>query len=156
MIHPELIEFVRKQFRLNWFGVHGIAHFGRVRDNGLRLAEETKANKTIVELFAYLHDAQRHNEHDDDLHGKRAGKLVRHFQGVFFDLPPGDLELLMYACEFHTSGLLEGDVTVLTCWDADRLDLGRVGLQPIARKLCTEAAKQPEMIEWAYQRSLEG
>jgi len=80
--------------------------------------------------------------------------MVKYFQGVFFNLDPDDLELLAYACEFHTSGLRDGDITVLTCWDADRLDLGRVGLKPIARKLCTEAAKSPEMIEWAYRRSL--
>ncbi|MBM3301666.1 MAG: hypothetical protein FJY85_17170 [Deltaproteobacteria bacterium] len=154
MINPDLIREIRKQFRLDWLGVHGIAHFQRVRDNGLRLAEETKAKTTVVELFAFLHDARRHNEYEDDLHGKRASKMVRHFQGVFFDLPPDDLELLAYACEFHTSGMREGDVTVLTCWDADRLDLGRVGRKPIARKLCTEPAKKPEMIEWAYRRSL--
>jgi uncharacterized protein len=156
MVHPDLIKEIRKQFRLNWHGVHGIYHFQRVKDNGLRLAEETKANKTVVELFAFLHDARRHNEYEDVLHGKRAAKMVHYFQGVFFDLPPDDLELLAYACEFHTAGLREGDITVMTCWDADRLDIGRVGLKPIARKLCTEAGKKPEIIEWAYRRSLSG
>jgi uncharacterized protein len=82
--------------------------------------------------------------------------MVRYFHGVFFVLPPDDLELLTYASEFYTSGLQEGDITVLTCWDADRLDLGRVGLKPMARKLCTEAAKKPEIIEWAYRRSVSG
>jgi uncharacterized protein len=154
MIHPKLIEFIQNQFRLDWFGTHGIAHFKRVRENGLRLAEETKANTTIVELFAFLHDARRHNEYEDDLHGRRAAKMARHFQGVFFDLPPEDLELLTYACEFHTSGLRDGDITVLTCWDADRLDIGRVGRKPAPHKLCTEVAKKPEIIEWAYKRSL--
>lgn len=156
MINPELIKYIQEQFRLDWFGVHGIAHFQRVRENGLRLSEKTKANATVVELFAFLHDARRHNEYEDDLHGKRAARMVRSFQGVFFDLSPEDLELLAYACEFHTSGLREGDITVLTCWDADRLDLGRVGLKPIAPKLGTQAAKNPEMIKWAYRRSREG
>ena len=156
MANPDLTEEIRKQFRLNWFGIHGIAHFQRVRENGLRLAAETKAKTTVVELFAFLHDAGRRNDHEDDLHGRRAATMARSFQGVFFDLPPDDLELLAYACEFHTDGLREGDITVLTCWDADRLDIGRVGLTPIAEKLCTEAAKKREMIEWAYKRSLEG
>ena len=131
-MNSDLVKEIRKQFRLNWFGVHGIAHLQRVRENGLRLAEETKANITVVELFAYLHDAGRYNEHKDDLHGPRAAKIVRSFQGLFFDLPPDELELLTYGCEFHTNGLREGDITVLTCWDADRLDIGRVGLKPIA------------------------
>jgi uncharacterized protein len=43
---------------------------------------------------------------------------------------------------------------VLTCWDADRLDLGRVGIRPLAERLCTDAARQPAMLQWAYRRSL--
>lgn len=156
MIVPDLIREIRSQFRLDWFGVHGVRHFQRVKENGLRLAEETMASKTIVELFAFFHDARRYNDYQDDLHGRRAATMVRSFHGVFFDLPAHDLELLTYACEFHTDGLRQGDITVMTCWDADRLDLGRIGLKPAAGKLCTEAAKKPEMIEWAYKRSLEG
>jgi hypothetical protein len=38
---------------------------------------------------------------------------------------PG-LELLTYAVRHHSDGLLEADITVQTCWDADRLDLGLV------------------------------
>lgn len=147
MVPQALIKEIRRQFRLNWLGIHGISHCQRVRDNGLRLAEETKARTPVVELFAFLHDARRLHDGDDPLHGKRASDLVRSLQGTFFDLGPDDLELLAYACEFHTEGLLDGDITVLTCWDADRLDLGRVDLKPSAQKLCTEAAKNPEIIE---------
>ena len=45
-------------------------------------------------------------------------------------------------------------MTVQTCWDADRLDLGRVGIKPDARYLCTAEAANPEMIAWAYERSI--
>jgi uncharacterized protein len=47
-------------------------------------------------------------------------------------------------------------VTVQTCWDADRLDLGRVGKHPHPRYLCTPAARDREVIEWAYRRSVRG
>lgn len=47
-----------------------------------------------------------------------------------------------------------GDVTVQTCWDADRLDLGRVGTRPDRRYLCTIAAKEKATIDWAYERSV--
>jgi uncharacterized protein len=43
---------------------------------------------------------------------------------------------------------------VQTCWDADRLDLGRVGKRPDPRRLCTPAARDRDVIEWAYRRSL--
>ena len=43
------------------------------------------------------------------------------------------------------------------CWDADRLDLAReIGFAPKPEKLCTEAAKDPEMIAWASDRARNG
>ena len=60
----------------------------------------------------------------------------------------------MRACEGHSSGRTVEDITVCTCWDADRLDLGRVGIQPKAQYLCTAPAKDPAFMRWAYQRSL--
>jgi uncharacterized protein len=64
-----------------------------------------------------------------------------------------ELDLLALACEQHSEGRVQGDVTVLTCWDADRLDLGRVGQRPDPRRLCTAAAHDPRLIEWAFRRS---
>jgi len=34
------------------------------------------------------------------------------------------------------------NATVATCWDADRLDLGRVGIKPDARYLFSDEAKE--------------
>ena len=51
------------------------------------------------------------------------------------------------------SALTEADVTVQTCWDADRLDLGRVGTTSKAEYLCTDAGKDPDMIGWAHGRA---
>ena len=51
-------------------------------------------------------------------------------------------------------GFTDADLTVQVCWDADRLDLGRVGIEPIPEKLCTEPARDSKMIAWAYRRSL--
>ena len=44
-----------------------------------------------------------------------------------------------------------GDITVQCCWDADRLDLGRV--MPDPRRLCTDAAKSDKMRKWADGRA---
>jgi uncharacterized protein len=60
--------------------------------------------------------------------------------------------LLYHACAFHTDGLTDGDPTVQTCWDADRLDLPRAGIHPSPERLCTPAAQQ--LIGWAADRSL--
>jgi uncharacterized protein len=107
----------------------------------------------VVELFAYLHDSKRRNERTDPGHGARAAEFVRSLQGSLIDLVDEQLELLVYACTYHTDGLTEANVTVQTCWDADRLDLGRVGIRPQVRYLCTPAAKDAQVIQWAFDRS---
>lgn len=154
MITPDLIKALRAHFALEWRGIHGAPHWARVRENGLRLAEETQADTRVVELFAFLHDSCRLNDHRDPAHGLRAAAFARTLNGTLFELEASALALLTTACEGHSDGHLEGDITVLTCWDADRLDLGRVGKRPDPRRLCTAPARHPEMIERAYRRSL--
>jgi uncharacterized protein len=73
---------------------------------------------------------------------------------VWYDLDSDELELLVYACRYHSDGCTEADLTVQVCWDADRLDLGRVGIRPDPRYLCTEYAKTDPVIETAYQASI--
>ena len=153
MISIPLIQAIRAQYRLPWTGVHGAIHWARVMENGLRLADLTGAKPQVVELFAVFHDARRFNEHSDDDHGRRGAELAVQLRGSFFDLSDGDFALLHEACSLHTNGLTEADITVQTCWDADRLDLGRVGITPEPRYLCTAAAKSQEMIKWADIRA---
>jgi uncharacterized protein len=149
----DLIEVVRKGFALSLDGIHGASHWARVRDNGLRLAELTGANQEVVELFAFLHDSKRVNNRIDPGHGRRAAEFIGTLRGLLVTLSDEDFGHLAYACEHHSEGLTQANVTVQTCWDADRLDLGRIGIRPKARCLCTSAARQPSMIEWAFLRS---
>jgi uncharacterized protein len=51
-------------------------------------------------------------------------------------------------------GHLEGDATLQACWDADRLDLGRVGITPSPRRLCTDAARS--LLDWSHDRAVSG
>jgi uncharacterized protein len=71
-------------------------------------------------------------------------------------LPDAEFTLLHQAIRDHELGMTKGDVTVITCWDADRLDLGRVDIRPEPRYLCTDVAKEQATIEWAYKRSQRG
>ena len=151
----DLVAVIRRGFSLPWRGFHGAPHWARVRENGLRLVPLTGANQKVVELFAFLHDSQRRNDNSDTEHGHRAALFAAAMaeQG-YIDLEPDELAELMTACQGHSDGLRDGSATVQTCWDADRLDLGRVGIKPSPHYLCTEAARDPAMIEWAYKRSL--
>ena len=64
------------------------------------------------------------------------------------------MELLEEALAYHSDGYTEGDITVQVCWDADRLDLGRISVKPIASRLCTHTAKAAHVLAAAYQRSV--
>jgi uncharacterized protein len=153
--NKELMRLVKSQFALHWKGIHGVSHWVRVRENGLLLAERTGARTNVIELFALFHDSRRENDELDPGHGERGAAFAKSLAGSMFDLDPRDLELLMEACRGHSDGLTRGDITVLTCWDADRLDLGRIGIQPDPLRLCTKAAREPHILERAIRRSQE-
>ena len=153
----ELIGRLRRDFALDWRGIHGAPHWARVRSNGLVLAGKTGASRRVVALFAFLHDACRRGDGRDPRHGQRAGAWVERLRGDgLVRLSDEEAGLLAFACRHHSDGLLEADLTVQTCWDADRLDLGRVGKRPDPGRLCTPAARDRTLIERAFRRSLRG
>lgn len=93
------------------------------------------------------------NEDEDPGHGLRGAKLARSLWGELIHLDDGRFELLYEACRLHTDGLTVGDRTLLACWDADRLDLGRAGIAPNPDLLCRKAARK--WIPWAHLRAVE-
>jgi uncharacterized protein len=101
-------------------------------------------------LFAFLHDSKRLNEDRDPDHGFRAASFAAQLNGRYFKLDGLQLDVLCHAMTHHSNGAVDADPTVQTCWDADRLDLGRVGIKPAARYLSLEAATH---IESAYSWS---
>ncbi len=156
VIFPGLLHTIRAQYALPWLGLHGLPHWARVRETGLRLAPLTGATPAIVELFAVFHDACRRNEEVDPGHGQRGAHFAARLRGSVLQLTDRDFALLSTACADHTKGLIDADITVQTCWDADRLDLGRVGTTPDPARLCTAAARDPAMRRWADRRSCGG
>lgn len=148
-----VLKAVLVDYMLPLGGVHGLAHWARVLENGLRLAEETGAHTEVFSLFAILHDARRVNELTDPEHGPRAADFALQLRGSVFDLDDDKFRMLHGACHGHTHERTHSDETIQTCWDADRLDLGRVGITPHPNRLCTEAAKRPDIIKWADGRA---
>ena len=57
-------------------GIHGLLHWGRVYDNGMRIAEDSGANIKVVQLFAFFHDSRRFNDGTDPEHGLRGGEYL--------------------------------------------------------------------------------
>jgi uncharacterized protein len=126
-----------------------------VRHNGLLLAPHTGANTRVIEYFAFLHDLGRENDYHDPEHGCRAAAIAKSIAGDLIAVTVDELDLLIEACRGHSDGHLVADVTVMTCWDADRLDLGRVGIRPDPQRLCNTQARDPGLVSAAYRRSVQ-
>jgi uncharacterized protein len=149
-----IMDTILQGYSLPIRGLHGIIHWARVLENGLRIAEINGADQEVVTLFALFHDSRRINEDRDDGHGLRGGELAHSLRGELVHLDDDRFDLLFEACRLHTEGHTVGDRTLLACWDADRLDLGRVGIIPDPQRLATKAGRQ--LLQWAHLRAIEG
>jgi uncharacterized protein len=140
-----------RQFRLPIDSIHGMSHWRRVREIGMYLASLTNADTKVVALFSCIHDSQRDNEDDDPMHGVRAVRYARDlYDRGLLKINEKQLEQLVFACANHSDrDAVSHDSTVQTCWDADRLDLYRLGETPDDNFLYTHAAKTMEVKDFA-------
>ena len=154
IVSQPYLDFLASRFKLSHNGFHGLEHWLRVLINGRLISNVTGADPEVVEHFALLHDVMREDENDDMYHGSRSASLVQALAGDWIHLKQHQLEQLIEACRYQSMGRLTHDVTVQACWDADRLDLGRVGTKPNPTYLGTKIARDPAFLEAAYKRSL--
>ena len=129
--------------------IHGPDHWARVERNGLYVAQKTGANQTIVQLFAVFHDCMRWNDDIDPGHGRRGAEYAAQIKDELINIPQDDFDKFYYACEWHTDQIATSDITIAACWDADRLDIGRVGYildpQYMNSKPAQEIAKRDDL-----------
>lgn len=64
-----ILNAILENHALSLGGDHGVAHWARVLENGLSLAEKTGVSVIVVSLFAIFHDSRRINEVTDPEHG---------------------------------------------------------------------------------------
>lgn len=155
--------------RMNIWGVHGIAHWWRVRHNGLLIADQIAVDPTVVTMFALCHDAFRQNDYTDPEHGPRAAAWLESVRSgdPCHEHPASDevrdvvagfdqeaFTNLVIACREHTSRHVPENPTIATCFAADRLDLWRVGTRAIAKFTYGDPSVVTQaFIEDAMQRS---
>lgn len=139
----EIVKEIRQYVHSRWnLGeTHGISHWDRVYNNGLKLITP-EVNPLVVSLFAYLHDSCRLNDGEDINHGKRAAKGIDTLRNTYLkSVSDEDISLLKEACRLHTIAHKTGNPTIDACFDADRLDLWRVGIIPDPNRLATDKGK---------------
>lgn len=141
MKYERLWEEVSKQKRSASSPIHGLTHWRRVFENGLIIATDTGANIELVELFALFHDSCRQDDGDDPKHGRRAAAWVASMRADFPDLSEDLFRFLLDALRDHTHVKKTDNIHIAACWDADRLDLGRVYIKPEEEYMNTEIGR---------------
>ncbi len=108
-----LWQLVIAQFRLTEPTDHGPSHWLTILRNGMELCRHHPADAEIVRLFALL-------------------KIPNIQYPISLPHSP---------CRIHNGGMPQSEPTLAVCLDADRLDLGRVGINPDPLRLSTSTAK---------------
>ncbi|MCS6779157.1 MAG: hypothetical protein NZ555_05605 [Geminicoccaceae bacterium] len=154
IVHKALA-LVRPVFALELDGIHGVPHWSRVCRHGRFLAGELGLDPALTTWFAFLHDSRRRDDGHDPGHGRRGADFALRLwrAGSIEELDRRGFELLAEAIRWHSGGRTEGEPALLACWDADRLDLARLGIRPDPRKLATAPARRPEVIEAVVLRA---
>jgi len=122
---------------------HGLDHWWRVWKNALLISSsDHSVDMEVVAMYALFHDAMRLTEAEDPSHGMRAFRLWERYKQVQPDIDRifhhRQEELLFEAMTEHSNGHRSTDPTIAVCWDADRLDLHRMGIWPDARFMSTQ------------------
>lgn len=139
----EVLERARTEAPLLYSSLHGEKHWQHVAIIGSRLVAATKgADLELVLLFAVLHDSCRQNENYDPEHGHRAADLLDELHASRVVALESDRHLrLRDAVARHDSGAITTDPAIGACWDADRLCLPRVWIEPREELLSTRAGR---------------
>ena len=142
-MNNDLIIEIREYAMSRWTlgKTHGVSHWDRVYENGKMLLTP-EVDPLVVGLFAYLHDSCRKNDDEDYYHGPRAAEWIETLRDNYLkNLTDEEFSLLQEACRQHTMKRKTGNPTVDACFDADRLDLWRIGIKPNPDRLATEKGK---------------
>lgn len=126
--------------------IHGYSHWKKVEEIGHYLADKNGADKDIISSFAFLHDIGRTTEAEEPMHGEKSAEIIKKvFRRKELGLDSSQYEKLLEAVINHDKAEAKNDdITIQTCWDADRLDLPRVNIIPDKNLLYTEIGKSDE------------
>lgn len=144
LIAEDLFEQLLPHVPASTSRIHGLTHWRRVAENGRTLCAHTPdADPEVVAAFAALHDSCRENDGRDPEHGTRAASLAHQLQQAgILPLNHARLRVLRLALIAHDRGEVSTDPTIGVCWDADRLDLVRLGRRVNPALLSTDAGKR--------------
>jgi uncharacterized protein len=147
VVPKDVIKDIFDEFELDLLdGYHGFYHWSRVIENGMFLSEDNGTNLNVIIAFGFFHDCKRENDDEDPEHGFRGSQIMAEYKDRL-GLTNEEFQKAYTACDGHTNEKHHEDLDIATCWDADRLDLMRVGIYPKPEFLNNDLAKEDWVIE---------
>lgn len=120
--------------------IHGIQHLRQVAYLSGRLAYLLNLDYKTAILAGYLHDCARNNDSDGNSHAHESAWLAKKI--IETNWSNIDIGKIFNAIYYHADGLNTDDPFIGCIWDADRLNLVRLGIIPKVELLSTEFAKR--------------
>ncbi len=120
--------------------LHGISHLRRVAILSGRLANAVGEVVEAAVVMGFLHDCARKNDGNDLEHAHDSAVLARELTERFY--PHLDVDRICDAIEGHAGGEVTTDPLSACLWDADRLELKRIGRTIDLDLLSTKVAKR--------------
>ncbi|MFA5087161.1 MAG: HD domain-containing protein [Candidatus Paceibacterota bacterium] len=127
------IENKAKEFFVGASGCHDWTHVERVRNLALKIGKKEKANLSIIEVAAYLHDIGRKEEMDTKgkiCHAEKGKELAEEILSKY-DLDKETVENIKHCILSHRyrNNHMPETIEAKVLYDADKLDsIGAVGI----------------------------
>ena len=121
-------------------GIHGIPHLRRVSFIAGRIANFYGENVESAVVAGFLHDCARTDDGGGKRHAYDSAVLAKRVLAQFY--PHLDSARICKCIELHTDGKITTDRLLGSVWDADRLDLSRLGYKIIPELLSTDTARR--------------
>lgn len=120
--------------------IHGMSHLRRVAILSGRLAVAVGEDVESAVVMGFLHDSARKNDGNDIEHAHDSAILARELLERFY--PSLDADRICEAIAGHADGKVTSDPLTACLWDADRLELKRIGRTIDLGLLSTETARR--------------
>ena len=120
--------------------LHGISHLRRVAILSGRLANAVGEDVESAIVMGFLHDCARRNDKNDIDHARDSEVLARGLIERFYSHL--DVDRICEAIAGHADGDVTSDPFTGCLWDADRLELKRIGRTIDLDLLSTKVAKR--------------
>lgn len=140
--------------------IHGERHWSHVNHLGMKLAALMKLNpvqKRCVEVFAWTHDLARRDDGSGNEHAINGAEYFSNeLVTLFPDIDELQIEIITSAIKYHSDGVCSEEAfhmgcfehidihsediikVIGCCWDADRLDLIRLGIAPTGKYMSSD------------------